>query len=161
MEQLDSAARPLEVVLPLRVGSYDIDYAGIVSNIVYVRWLEDLRLKMLEEHLPLPDQVAEGYAPILLTTHIDYHRALRMFDEPVGRMWVAGLSRLRWTVEAEILIGAERAATATQIGVFLRLDNLRAVPSPAHLREKFERAGGTFGDRRPRRSGGGDPRLPA
>ena len=32
------------VEMPLKVQGYDIDVAGIVSNIVYVRWLEDLRL---------------------------------------------------------------------------------------------------------------------
>ncbi len=37
----------IERDLPIR--TYDIDFAGIVSNIVYVRWLEDLRLAMMEE----------------------------------------------------------------------------------------------------------------
>ncbi|HEX2171126.1 MAG TPA: thioesterase family protein [Dehalococcoidia bacterium] len=138
----EAGSRPLEVELALPVRSYDIDFAGIVSNFVYVRWLEDLRLCMLAEHLPLPDQVEEGYVPILLSTHVDYHRALRMFDEPVGRMWLSGLGRLRWTVEAEIVIGNVRAATATQTGVFLRLGTLRPVATPAHLRAKFEQAGG-------------------
>ena len=29
---------------PLPIRTYDIDFAGIVSNIVFIRWLEDLRL---------------------------------------------------------------------------------------------------------------------
>ena len=28
---------------PLAIRTYDIDFAGIVSNIVFVRWLEDLQ----------------------------------------------------------------------------------------------------------------------
>ena len=45
--------KTLEVSLNLSIQTYDIDFAGIVSNIVYIRWLEDLRLKMLETYLPL------------------------------------------------------------------------------------------------------------
>jgi acyl-CoA thioester hydrolase len=43
--------RIVERALPIR--TYDIDFAGIVSNIVYVRWLEDLRLAMMEEAYPI------------------------------------------------------------------------------------------------------------
>ena len=39
--------------LPLRVQTYDIDFAGIVSNIVFIRWLEDLRLGLMDEAYPL------------------------------------------------------------------------------------------------------------
>jgi acyl-CoA thioester hydrolase len=39
--------KPFEVALDLPIKTYDIDFAGIVSNIVYIRWLEDLRLKIL------------------------------------------------------------------------------------------------------------------
>ncbi len=49
--------RPLEVELTIPVRSYDIDFAGIVSNIVYIRWLEDLRSKWLDEHFSLNKQV--------------------------------------------------------------------------------------------------------
>ena len=42
--------KPLEISLDLPIKTYDIDFAGIVSNIVYIRWLEDLRLKMFEHH---------------------------------------------------------------------------------------------------------------
>jgi len=34
---------------PLPIRTYDIDFAGIVSNIVFVRWLEDLRLGLLDQ----------------------------------------------------------------------------------------------------------------
>ena len=39
--------KPFEIALDLPIKTYDIDFAGIVSNIVYIRWLEDLRLKMI------------------------------------------------------------------------------------------------------------------
>jgi acyl-CoA thioester hydrolase len=45
--------QPFEVEINLPVRTYDIDFAGVVSNTVYVRWLEDLRLEMLAHHFPL------------------------------------------------------------------------------------------------------------
>jgi acyl-CoA thioesterase FadM len=35
--------KPLSVELSLNVNTYDIDVAGHVNNIVYIRWLEDMR----------------------------------------------------------------------------------------------------------------------
>lgn len=37
--------RTLNLDMPITVKTYDIDFMGIVSNISYVRWMEDLRLK--------------------------------------------------------------------------------------------------------------------
>ena len=35
----------------LEVNGYDIDAMGIVSNIVYVRWFEDLRTDFINQHI--------------------------------------------------------------------------------------------------------------
>jgi len=45
MHTLTPPIRPFLIEVPLPVRTYDIDFAGIVSNIVYIRWLEDLRLE--------------------------------------------------------------------------------------------------------------------
>lgn len=132
--------RPLEVELPLRVGTYDIDFAGVVSNIVYIRWLEDLRLQLLDEYLPLQEQVEHGLSPILASTRIEYRRPIRLFDRPLGRMWMTRIGRVRWTVEAEILVEDQTAATAVQTGAFVDLATLRPVALPEALRVQFERS---------------------
>ena len=59
---------------PLPIRTYDIDFAGIVSNIVFIRWLEDLRLALLDRAYPLTRALAEDVAPILLATRINYRR---------------------------------------------------------------------------------------
>jgi len=46
------------VEIAFTVHTYDIDFANIVSNIVYIRWLEGLRLAMLDRYLPLQTQLA-------------------------------------------------------------------------------------------------------
>lgn len=133
------ANKPFYVQLALPVRGYDIDFAQIVSNIVYVRWLEDLRTKMLDEYFPLDRQVANGYVPVLMATNIEYKRPIVMFDQPIGHMWIKTLEKVKWINQAEIVVGGKIVAQATQTGVFVRLDSKRPIPIPAELRTQLER----------------------
>jgi acyl-CoA thioester hydrolase len=123
------------------IRTYDIDFAGIVSNIVYVRWLEDLRLDLMAAAYPLRRALAEDVAPILLETRIAYGKPLAIDDEPVGRMWVKALERVRWTVAAEFTTAAASHATAEQTGLFIRLSTRRPIAIPAPLRRHFAAGG--------------------
>ena len=130
-----NAPRPLYVEMPLRINAYDIDVVGIVSNIVYVRWLEDLRMKILDEYFPLDVQLRRGIAPVLAETTIRYRRPLTIFDHPVGRIWLAERGRARWTLEAEIALGEDTAARARQSGYFIDVASRRPIPLPKELRD--------------------------
>jgi len=66
---------------PLPIRTYDIDFAGIVSNIVFIRWLEDLRLALLDQAYPLIRALAEDVAPILLATRINYRRPVTIAEQ--------------------------------------------------------------------------------
>jgi acyl-CoA thioester hydrolase len=160
MSLTQNLPRPLEVELTIPVRTYDINFVGIVSNIVYIRWLEDLRLKCLDEYFPLAQQIECGYAPILAGTKIDYKHPIKLADQVIERLWLGNLyqfakrmrqighlvetrfiaslskdvlqslielvlGRLKWTVEAEFLCNQELAATATQKGAFVSLQNGR------------------------------------
>lgn len=124
------------VSLTFAVKTYDIDFAGIVSNLVYVRWLEDLRLQLLSQAYPLDRLIADGLGPVLLETHIIYRDALTIHDKPEGRMLVEEMGNVRWTVAAEFVSpnSGRIHATARQIGLFIRLDNRRPVRIPDRLR---------------------------
>lgn len=132
--------RPLEVVLPIKVQTYDIDFAGHVNNQVYVRWLEDLRMEVLRQHCPLPRLLDAGLAPILHSTHIVYHRSIDLRDEPVGRMWCSELGRATLTLHAEICVGEAVCAAAVQRGILLRMGTTRPGRVPEELRARFEAA---------------------
>jgi acyl-CoA thioester hydrolase len=111
---------PIRLAFPVR--TYDIDFAGIVSNLVYVRWLEDLRLELLARAYPLDRLVADGLGPVLLETHLVYRDALTIHDRPEGRMSVEGMGRVRWTVAAEFVTPGTTGrvhATARQTGLFI------------------------------------------
>ncbi|MEM8677527.1 MAG: thioesterase family protein [Cyanobacteria bacterium P01_G01_bin.67] len=125
--------KPLEVTLELPVKTYDIDFAGIVSNIVYLRWLEDLRLKILESYLPLEQLMAQGYCPIIASTQIEYKKALRICDRPIGKMWIAQLGKLRCTLQAEIILDSQIVTTAIQTGFFVNLETMHPMAIPKEL----------------------------
>lgn len=124
--------------MPIRVMTYDIDSALHVSNIVYIRWLEDLRMKVLEENFPIENLVKQGISPVLSRTEIDYQKAIYLLDKPVGRMWMTDMGNLRFTLEAEILLGDEVAASARQEAFFFDVVNKRPVRIPGELVEKYQ-----------------------
>lgn len=127
--------RIVELDLPVR--TYDIDFAGIVSNIVYVRWLEDLRLAMMAEAYPIARSLADDAAPILLETRIAYERPVTIQDALKGRMWVSEMGRLKWHLAAEFVVGDAVHARAEQVGLFIRLSTRRPIAPPLPLRTLF------------------------
>jgi acyl-CoA thioester hydrolase len=130
-----NVVRPLLVELQFHVKTYDIDYAGIVHNAVYIRWLEDLRLEILSRHFPLEEMLAQNQSPILEKTEINYVRPLRLFDRPMGRMWVSNFRRARWYIEAEIVMDDLPVATAAQSGYFMDLERYRPIRIPQQLHD--------------------------
>lgn len=129
--------RPLEVEIPVSVKTYDIDFAGVVSNIVYIRWLEDLRVKFLDVHLPLDKQMQQGNIPFLSKTQIEYRKPVKLFDNVISKMWMSNLGKVKWTLEAEFISNNQIAATAIQIGAFINSENNRPAKLPEELLQKY------------------------
>ena len=122
--------------MPLRIQTYDIDFAGIVSNIVFIRWLEDLRLGLMDEAYPLVRALADDVAPILTDTRIAYRRPVTIADKLLGRIRVKGLGRVRWRLAADFTVAGAVHAEAEQQGLFMQLSTRRpvAIPEPIRLR---------------------------
>ncbi len=123
-----------EQILPIR--TYDIDFAGIVGNIVFIRWLEDLRLGLMEEAYPLREALAEDVAPILLSTAIRYRRPVTIDDRLLGRMRVEALGRVRWRLAAFFTVSGAMHAEEEQEGLFMRLSTRRPIPIPLRIRQR-------------------------
>lgn len=129
----------VEMILPIR--PYDVDMAGIVSNIVYVRWLEDLRLQLLHEFFDVRGMLERGLMPVVVRTEIDYRASLRFLDVCTGRMEVVAVGRTSATMRATFGTSqgsAPVAAEALQIGVFVDTQTGRPVPLPDEMRALFE-----------------------
>lgn len=129
--------KPFFVEIPLEVRTYDIDFAGIVSNIVYIRWMEDLRLKLLEPHLSMSRQLREGFGPLIARTWIKYKRPIDIHSTVLGRMWVADLNSRKWVVAAEIISNGKVVAVSEQTGLFVTLKDGRPMRMPEGLLEKY------------------------
>jgi acyl-CoA thioester hydrolase len=140
MSMAPSEQRTLQVELPLVVRAYDVDALGIVSNIVYVRWFEDLRMAFLDLYMPMRDMFAEGFSPVLAHTDIRYRRPVTFNDQLLGRAWVEELGRARWRMGLEICLGETVCCSGTQEGLFVDIVNKRPVPVPEKLVRAFEAA---------------------
>lgn len=116
--------------------TYDIDFAGIVSNMSYIRWLEDLRNLFAEQALSIGDALQRGIAPALMRTEIDYLAPVRFPDIVTGRMWLAEHGRSKWGLAAEFQSRemGQVVARARQTGVFVALQTLRPVRLPEEYR---------------------------
>jgi acyl-CoA thioester hydrolase len=122
------------VELPIRIKTYDIDSAKHVNNIVYVRWLEDLRLHFLDTHLPLETLHEQGITPIIVETNIHYRQPVRLGEKMVtGQLWIERTERATVHLAAQFLVNDEVRCTARQRGAFIDLKKNRAVRVPEAL----------------------------
>jgi len=119
--------------LPVR--TYDVDAAGIVSNIVYVRWLEDLRTDLLEGFYPAAQQEATGILPVVAATNIEYKRPVRLLDRVTGSIRVEALGRSKMVLGAEFRVSETLVTHATQTCVFVDVKAMRPAEVPRAVRE--------------------------
>lgn len=125
-----------ELIRPVR--TYDIDSAGIVSNIVYVRWLEDLRSELFEDVYPLERMERTGVVPVVAATNVNYKRSVTLLEEVRSAIWVAKAGRSSLTLEAEFKVDGAIAVQATQTCVFVNLREKQATPIPEEVRARLE-----------------------
>ncbi len=118
------------------VATYDIDFAGVLNNGVYIRWLEDLRLLFADQLLPLAEAAKRGIVPTISRTEIDYLAPVRFPDKLEGRMGLIEHGRARFVLWGEFRSQTRGLVTARarQTGVFVHLDTLRPVPLPEEFR---------------------------
>ncbi len=122
--------RPYLTTRTIRVMTYEVDFAGIVSNQVYFRWLEDMRMDLLLKQMDLRTMLERNVLPVLAHSEIDYKRPLRLLDEVEGRMWVEELNGPKWSLSAEFAKGEEIVARAKQWGVFIDTKTFRPIDAP-------------------------------
>ena len=138
MHMSTEAEHPMLVEKSMRIGTYDIDVMGIVSNIVYVRWFEDLRGVFLDCHWPYENMLRHNQSAVLSTTHLEYKTPLTIYDRPTGRMWVSGLGRMKWSLSFEINTPDRVHCVGYQTGCFFDLARQKPILTPQELRDEFE-----------------------
>jgi acyl-CoA thioester hydrolase len=119
------------------VRTYDIDSAGHVSNIVYIRWLEDLRLELFEKHFSLQAFVQDNITLVLASTHIEYKRSIRLFDPVRAEMWIESLTNATIKLRAEFSVDGRMTTEAWHTGVFVDLKTMKPRRVPEIVQTKF------------------------
>lgn len=116
---------------------YDFDWMGVVSNISYVRWLEDIRTHILNiSPWPLPRLIAAKISPAMFTTHIDYLNPYYGIEGgTIEARITAGekMGRTRWQLEYDFYHAEKHLVHATQIGCFVELPALRPIRTPIEM----------------------------
>lgn len=92
----------MECELEFEARTYDVDFAGVVSNIVYHRWLEDLRLAVFAQAMPVAEMVRAGLVPTIAQTLIDFRAPLRLGERVRGRQAITSAGNSSFVLESEL-----------------------------------------------------------
>jgi acyl-CoA thioester hydrolase len=106
--------------LAVRVGPADIDDLNHVSNIVYVRWVQDVAKAHWFAAAPPEDQA--GLVWMVVRHEIDYLAPAVAGDELVLRTWIGAAAGLRFDRHTEILRAADRKVLAKARSVWVPID---------------------------------------
>ncbi|RUM36066.1 MAG: acyl-CoA thioesterase [Desulfobulbus sp.] len=110
------------IVFHQDVYTFHIDFAGHVSNIVYIQWMEIGRLKLLEAVDMRVDRIAEqdNILPTLVATEIQYKKPLFLGDRVRIEVWLSSLKNVSAVVEFRFFNQAEElTTTGRQTGLFI------------------------------------------
>lgn len=115
---------------PIHIRAYEIDAMGIVSNIVYIKWFEDLRHLLLDKYFPYPNMMSEQKSPILMRTEVEYKKPLTIMNAPVGKAWFSHMGLTKWEITLEIWDGETLHCRGKQTGGFYDISRNRPIPFP-------------------------------
>lgn len=129
-----------KIIFDLPIYTYQIDFLGHVSNIVYIQWMEIGRLKLLEEvGMPVHRISEQGFAPVLIHTEITYKHPLYISDTVHVELWISELKNVSAKIEFRFYDGeGTPAATGYQKGLFVELKQMRPRRIQPEERKLFE-----------------------
>ena len=119
---LSSKTNPLFIEVPLLVNTYNIDVAGHVNNIVYVRWLEDMRNILFMQIYPMEKLLESNHHLVVVSSELKYKKQIKLFDKPLGKMFMQSYSHGIIILKAEIMVENSLAFIATQKCVLMNLN---------------------------------------
>ena len=128
-----------KILFDLDIYPYQIDFMGHVNNAVYIQWMEVGRVKLLDAlAMPTHEIAQQGFAPVLVQTHIDYKSPLYLGDRAQVELWLSELRgasavmEFRFYNDQRVLV-----AEGTQTGLFVNTQTLRPKRLTADERALF------------------------
>ena len=128
-----------KLVFEEKIYTYHIDFVGHVNNVIYIQWMENGRVRLLEAiGLPVTEIAHnEDILPILTETTIRYKKPLFLKNQVTVEMWVSTLNNASAMMEFRFYNeNNELCATGQQKGLFINQKTMR----PARLSEKHREA---------------------
>lgn len=122
--------------------TYQIDFVGHVNNIIYVQWLENARIKLLQAMGLSITQIADedGLLPIITETTIKYKRPYFLHNTVHIEIWVSKMFNVSAIFEIRFYNENEELCSTAQQKV-LFIDKTTFKPSRKIIKYKtnFER----------------------
>ncbi len=111
----------------LEICTFHIDFAGHVSNIIYLQWMEIGRLKLLEAvGMPIHEVMQTGFAPVVARTEINYRVPLYLGDRVSAQLWLAEIKNASALMCFSFYNGlGQLAADGLQKGLFVDQETKR------------------------------------
>lgn len=121
--------------------TYHIDFVGHVNNIIYVQWLENARVKLIEamglniQNLSQVDEIL----PIITETSIQYKKPFFLNDTVNVEVWVSEIYNVSADFKFRFLNGnGEVCSTAQQKVLFIDRATQRPSRKVANYRSNLE-----------------------
>ncbi len=121
--------------------TYHIDFVGHVNNIIYVQWLENARVKLIEAMGLTISQIADEdeILPIITETDIKYKKPLFLNNKVFIEVWVSEMYHVSAIFSFRILNEKkEICSTARQKVLFIDKHSLRPSRKIVKYKENFE-----------------------
>lgn len=131
-----------KILFTEEIHTFHIDFAGHVSNITYIEWMEIGRLKLLEAvGLPVTSIIKKlGLLPTLIKTEIQYKKQLFLGDRVRVEMWLSKLRNVSAIMEFRFYNSAgELTAEGRQTGLFIDKETHMPTPLTPKAHEGFQR----------------------
>lgn len=128
-------------LLTFDIQTYDTDFAGVVSNTTYVRWLDELRTGWFDTLMPRARQQAETLTLVVGRVEIDYLHPVGFFEADgkiVGEIEDKERGNTRIVFHASFRIGQKKVVSAVQKTLLVNLANVRPARFPADILTRLE-----------------------
>ncbi len=131
-----------KLIITERVYTYQIDFIGHVNNIVYIQWLENARVKLLEAiGLPVTELIEKhGIFPVLTKTAIRYRKPFFLNNTVTVEVWVSQLNNASADMDFNFKNEqGELCTTARQSCLFTDKQTMRPLRLSGDYRTAFEK----------------------
>jgi acyl-CoA thioesterase FadM len=110
-----------KIQMNIDIEPYDIDAAGHVNNLACIRWLENMRTRLLAGIIPLKKLLAKNIYPVVISTEAKYKKLIKLFDKPAGSLMLKYYAHGYMILNAVICVKGIPVFTAIQKCVLMDL----------------------------------------